>query len=130
MTKGDDDVDWDDIESEHREETERTDRAHDSRETFADTVADQYRRLEDGDLNPTVSAYDKHTAALLEALDESGELDGVVAALQDELGMSTSGEATKSQLLIAAPRFAIASVEEDLLDDAREGYKEMQDDLF
>jgi predicted lipase len=125
-----DDVDWDEIESEHREQTERTDRAHETGETFADVVAEQYRRFEEGDLNATVSAYDKHTAALLAALDESGELDRVVDTLQDELGQNTSGDATKSQLLVAATRYAVGNIDEDLLEEAREGYQEMQDTPF
>jgi len=124
------DVDWDEVESEHREQTERTDRAHESGQTFADVVADQYRRLEDGDLNSTVSAYDQHTAVLLAALDETDELDRVVETLQDELGQDTSGDPTKSQLIVAAIRFAVGSVDDELLAEAREGYQEMQETPF
>jgi hypothetical protein len=126
----DEDIDWSEVEDEHREQTERTDRAHESGHTFADIVAEQYRRLDDGDLNATVSAYDQHTAALLAALDESGELERVVETLQDELDEDTSGKATKSQLLVAATRYAVGSIDGDLLDEAREGYQEMQDTPF
>jgi len=122
----DEDTNWDKMEDEYREQTERTDRAHESGETFADVVAEQYRRLEDGDLNATVSAYDQHTAALLAALDESDELDRVVKTLKDELGQDMSGKATKSQLLAAATQYAIANVDEELLNQANSGYKNLQ----
>lgn len=115
-------VDWDEVEDKHRDETERTDRAHETGSSFAEIVAEQYRRLDDGDVNPTVSAYDKHTAVLLAALEESGDLARVVDELQEDIEMDASGDATKSQLLVAAVRYAISDVDEELLEEARDGY--------
>jgi len=125
-----DNVDWDELEDEHRDETERTDRAHEVGDSFAETVTAMYQQMDAGDLNATVSAYDKHTAVLLAALEESGELERVVETLQEDIAMETSGDATKSQLLVAAVRYTLADVDEQLLEDAREGYAAVTDTPF
>jgi len=125
-----DDIDWDEMEDKHRDQTERTDRARKSSASFAETVTEMYRRQDAGDLNATVSAYDKHTAVLLAALEEADELERVVDELQADIAMDASGDATKSQLLVAAVRYAIGHVDEDLLEEAREGYAAVNDTPF
>lgn len=124
------DPDWDALEEEHRPETEHTDRAHEQGETFADVVAKKYGMIDDGELSPTESLYDKHTAAQLAALEETGQLSDLLEKVQAEIEMEGSGQATKSQLLIAALRYTIDDVDPDLLDDARDGYAEAQSEPF
>lgn len=132
MTENTDgDIDWNDLEEEHRKETERTDRAHEAGRTFEDVVREQYERLDNPEcgLGPTISAHDRDMAALLAALDEGGELERVLESIREAGGLSDS-RVSKSQLIVASLKYSIGKVDEGLLEDANAAYVSRQDTPF
>lgn len=77
--------------------------------------------VEDGDVSKTLSVRDARLAALVRALEETGELDDVGEALREELGRESGGGGTdRSEMLRLAVRLGLQEAASEILDTARD----------
>ena len=98
------------------------------------TPGEQERDLEDamvsllgdveaGDISKTLSVRDARLAALVRALEETGDLEDVGTALQEELGREADAdEIDRSEVLRLAVRLGLQEAVPEVLDTARDAY--------
>lgn len=85
-------------------------------------LVDAIERIDDGDLSPKLSFWAKDDAAAVDVLmDDEERLDAMLEAFGEELGTDLDAEeASQSDLLKLAIRYAFADVDPELIDDLRE----------
>ncbi|ADB63955.1 hypothetical protein Htur_5068 (plasmid) [Haloterrigena turkmenica DSM 5511] len=98
-----------------------TDDTDDSQSLEA-AIADAYMAIDNGDANEHVATRDRSLAALFKGLDDANELEPLAeqaaAALDRDLESATQAEAVRKLL-----RYAIADLNGDILETAKDGRK-------
>ena len=106
------------------------------------TPGEQERDLEDamvsllsdveaGDISKTLSVRDARLTALVRALEETGDLEDVGTALQEELGRETDAdEIDRSEVLRLAVRLGFQEAVPQVLDTARDAYARHASEQF
>jgi len=88
-----------------------------------DAIVSALRDIDDGETAKTLSLRDERLAALVLGLEESGELEAVGVALQEELGRDvTPAEIDRSELLRLALRLGFEQASPDVTETARSAY--------
>lgn len=125
-----DDPDLDEL----REQTQSGNRISEAKKhqrTFEDHVADALDRVDDGDINRTISLYDTRLAALVAALEADDETrHQVVGDLRAELGDDSPvdlDDVDRSELLGLAIRVGLKTASPGVLDDAKSAYTNQVD---
>lgn len=93
-----------------------------SRQPLDAAVADAFGRLEDGDLNQNLTTRDERLAALLDALDETDQLEEIVAAASEELAKDDQ-DVSKSTVVALLTRIGLETVAPEMLEEAKSGYQ-------
>ena len=87
--------------------------------------------VEAGEISKTLSVRDARLTALVRALEESGDLDDVGTALQEELGREADAdEIDRSEVLRLAVRLGLQEAAPEVLDTARNAYARHASDQF
>jgi len=91
-------------------------------DSAVDDLVDALERIDDGDSSATLSFWGKDEAAAVDVLMADDErLEADLAALAEELGADIdTADASQSDLLKLAVRYAIAEVDPELIEDLRE----------
>lgn len=86
-----------------------------------DTIVALLGDVEAGEVSKTLSVRDARLTALVRALEETGGLDDVGAALQEELGREADADGTdRSEMLRLAVRLGLQEAAPEVLDTARD----------
>lgn len=91
--------------------------------TLPEAVADALDEVEADELRTNLSIRDSHLAALLEALERTDRLEPLGEVTAEELGQDEA-PASRSSLLSALVRAGLETSAPEVLEEAREGYKE------
>jgi len=87
--------------------------------------------VEDGEVSKTLSVRDARLTALVRALEETGDLDDVGAALREELGREADADGIdRSEVLRLAVRLGLQEAAPETLDTAREAYARHASEQF
>jgi len=87
--------------------------------------------VEDGEVSKTLSVRDAHLTALVRALEETGDLAGAGAALQEELGREADADGIdRSEMLRLAVRLGLQEATPEVLDTARNAYARHASEQF
>jgi hypothetical protein len=87
--------------------------------------------VEAGEISKTLSVRDARLTALVRALEESGDLDDVGTALQEELGREADAdEIDRSEVLRLAVRLGLQEAAPEVLDAARDAYARHASEKF
>jgi len=94
--------------------------ADDAGDPLTDAIVDKLDAVDDGDVSKTLSLRDGRLAALIHALEETGDLYDVGVALQEELGREADRDAIdRSEALRLAVRLGLEEAAPDTVDAAR-----------
>jgi len=87
--------------------------------------------VEDGEVSKTLSVRDARLTALVRALEETGDLAGAGAALQEELGREADADGIdRSEMLRLAVRLGFQEAAPEVLDTARNAYARHASEQF
>lgn len=87
--------------------------------------------VEAGEISKTLSVRDARLTALVRALEESGDLDDVGTALQEELGREADADGIdRSEVLRLAVRLGLQEAAPEVLDSARDAYARHASEKF
>ena len=87
--------------------------------------------VEDGEVSKTLSVRDARLTALVRALEETGELADVGAALQEQLGREVDADGIdRSEILRLAVRLGLQEAAPEVLDSARDAYARHASEQF
>jgi hypothetical protein len=87
--------------------------------------------VEDGEVSKTLSVRDARLAALVRALEETGSIDDVGAALREELGREDDADGIdRSEMLRLAVRLGLQEAAPEILDTARDAYARHASEQF
>lgn len=91
-------------------------------ESAVDDLVDALERIDEGESSATLSFWGKDEAAAVDVLmADEDRLEADLAALADELGSDVNvADASQSDLLKLAVRYALAEVDGELIGDLRE----------
>jgi len=91
-----------------------------------DELVDALERIDDDELSPTLSFWGKDEAAAVEVvMNDDDRREAMLQAFSEELGVDVDAEeASQSDLLKLAVRYAIADTDPALLEDLREARRE------
>jgi hypothetical protein len=96
-----------------------------------DAVVALLADVEDGEVSKTLSVRDARLTALVRALEETGGLDDVGAALREELGREADADGTdRSEMLRLAVRLGLQEAAPEVLDTARDAYARHASEQF
>lgn len=93
----------------------------DDRPALDNAVADALEAIDDGDASNHLTVRDDELAALLAALQESDELDSVLASLINDLDWPESVEGTPSDVIRLAMRLGLKTAVPEIVERARDG---------
>ncbi|MCQ4334824.1 hypothetical protein KM295_15320 [Natronomonas sp. F2-12] len=87
--------------------------------------------VEGGEVSKTLSVRDARLTALVRALEETGDLADVGAALQEELGREADADGIdRSEMLRLAVRLGLQEAAPEVLDSARDAYARHASEQF
>lgn len=89
-------------------------------QSLEDAVADAYAAFDDGGLHPNVTVRDADLAALVEGLEQTGELAAVTERANDRLGRDAATD-TKADLVKALVRVGLDAVASEEVEAAKNG---------
>jgi hypothetical protein len=95
-----------------------------------DVMVDKLAEVESGEISKTLSVRDERLAALVHALEETGQLDDVVGAIVDQLDRDGNEDGDRSEFIRLALRLALEESESDALETARSAYARHASDHF
>lgn len=96
-----------------------------------DAMVALFADIEDGDVSKTLSVRDARLTALVRALEDTGDLDGVGASLQADLGRETDSDGIdRSEVLRLAVRLGLQEAAPEVLDSARDAYARHASEQF
>lgn len=96
-----------------------------------DTMVAVLADIEAGEVSKTLSVRDARLTALVRALEETGDLDNVGAALQEELGREADADGIdRSEILRLAVRLGLQQAAPEVLDTARDAYAQHASEQF
>ncbi|WP_050038719.1 MULTISPECIES: hypothetical protein [unclassified Haloarcula] len=95
--------------------------------SFVDILVGALDSAEDGDLSETVTAYDPTLAAVLQALDESDQMEDVFDQLREAYdGESGLTDESRSAIIRLAVRVGLQEGTDSVMYDLREAVEERQ----
>ncbi|MFY4814503.1 hypothetical protein ACOJIV_17670 [Haloarcula sp. AONF1] len=95
--------------------------------SFVDVLVGALDSAEDGDLSETVTAYDPTLAAVLEALDESDQMEEIFNQLREAYdGESGLTDESRSAIIRLAVRVGLQEGTDGVMDNLREAIEERQ----
>ena len=98
-----------------------------SQPDFVDALDEALEAISQGELSDTITAYDPKLAAVLQALEEDGRMDGVFEELHEAYdGDSGLQKASRSAIIRLAVRVGFQEGTEEVLDDLEEAVNRRQ----
>lgn len=98
-----------------------------SQPDFVDALDEALEAISQGELSDTITAYDPKLAAVLQALEEDGRMDGVFEELQEAYnGDSGLQKASRSAIIRLAVRVGLQEGTDSVLDDLEEAVNRRQ----
>ena len=116
-----------------RKQTDPGTRAEDTGDEepdLEDVMVDKFKEVDSGEISKTLSVRDERLAALVHALEETGQLDDVVRAIGDQLDRNGEKDGDRSEFLRLALRLALEESESDVLETAQSAYARHASDHF
>lgn len=111
------------------EATEQTSTSEETGPSLSEAVADVLTDIDAGEMNSTFGFRDERLVALLAGLERSGRLADVVVDAQSALDRDENpAEASRSEAGRLLIRLGLQSLDEDILEEARSGYKQYLED--
>lgn len=96
-----------------------------------DAIVELLGDVEDGSTSKTLSVRDERLAALVRALEQTGEIDDVGGAFNEQLGRDpNSDDVDRSELLRLAVRLGLQEAAPEVLDTARDAYARRASEQF
>lgn len=98
---------------------------------LGDAIVGYLGQVETGEVSKTLSVRDERLTALVRALEDTGDLDGVGAALGDELGRDAPADGIdRSEMLRLAVRLGLQQAAPEVLESARDAYARHASEQF
>jgi hypothetical protein len=98
-----------------------------SQPDFVGALDEALEAISQGELSDTITAYDPKLAAVLQALEEDGRMDGIFEELQEAYdGDSGLQKASRSAIIRLAVRVGLQEGTDSVLDDLEEAVNRRQ----